>query len=359
MSDPFATWSDFGNTDIAVSQKNLTNAPASQVKVLLPLSLLMLCIYGATMPWVLIRPFSASIRTYNITDVPGGIGILWTVICLSIPGIVLLLFRKQSGLFVVGLAAGVLGWMGTVLGLLLGVITSIIPSIDLAGIDMAKAQAGQGPGVPITVLASVILGIIVVQRMNSGEQIGPKISVPVVPLVALVPLVLLAINHHVEWLTLGVEGGGFRAEIPGDALYGSGILLAGMWLAIASWIMALVMKSRIVVVICGVLSVLVGVTCVLYSLAVWVGGKALGWIIPSSVGDWSSVKVEMALYLSLGGGVVLFVAGISSLIPAISNKSVSLSTDVDISKKRFFVSEVIGAIVIICVVIAVLVRALA
>lgn len=177
------------------------------MKVLLPLSLLMLCLYGATMPWVLIRPLSASIRTFNITDVPGGIGILWTVIFLSIPGIVLLLLRKQSGLFVVGLAAGVLGWMGTVLGLLLGVITSIIPSIDLAGIDMAKAQAGQGPGVPVTVLASVILGIIVLQRMNSGEQIGPKISVPVVPLVALVPLVLLAINHHVKWLSLGVEEG--------------------------------------------------------------------------------------------------------------------------------------------------------
>ena len=358
MSDPFSTWSDFGDTDIAVNQKNLTTAPASQMKVLLPLSLLMLCIYGATMPWVLIRPLSASIRSYNITDVPGGIGILWTVIFLSIPGIILLLLRKPSGLFVVGLAAGVLGWMGTVLGLLLGVITSIIPSIDLAGIDMAKAQAGQGPGVPITVLGSVILGIIVVQRMNSGEQIGPKISVPVVPLVALIPLVLLAINHHVKWLSLGVEGGGFRAEIPGDSLYGSGLLLAGMWLAIASWIMALVMKSRIVVVICGVLSVLVGVTCVFYSVAVWVGGKALGWIIPSSVGDWSSVKVEMALYLSLGGGVVLFVAGICSLIPAISNKSVSLSTDVDISKKRFFVSEVIGAIIIVCIGIATLVRSL-
>ena len=358
MSDPFSTWSDVGDTSTGIDFGNMASADATPLKIFLPLSLLMLSIYGATMPWVLIRPFSASIRSYNITDVPGGIGILWTVIFLSIPGIVLLLLRKQSGLFVVGLAAGVLGWMGTVLGLLLGVITSIIPSIDLAGIDMAKAQAGQGPGVPITVLGSVILGILVLQRMNSGEQIGPKISVPVVPLVALVPLVLLAINHHVEWLTLGVEGGGFRASLPGDALYGSGILLAGMWLAIASWIMALVMKSRIVVVICGILSVLVGVTCVLYSLAVWVGGKALGWIIPSSVGDWSSVKVEMALYLSLGGGVVLFVAGVCSLIPAISNMSVSLSTDVDISKKRFFVSEVIGAIIIVCIGIATLVRSL-
>ena len=358
MSDPFSTWSDVGDTSTGIDFGNTASADATPLKIFLPLSLLMLSIYGATMPWVLIRPFSASIRTYNITDVPGGIGILWTVILLSIPGIILLLFRKPSGLFVVGLAAGVLGWMGTVLGLLLGVITSIIPSIDLAGIDMAKAQAGQGPGVPITVLGSVILGIIVVQRMNSGEQIGPKISVPVVPLVALVPLVLLAINHHVKWLSLGVEGGGFRAEIPGDALYGSGLLLAGMWLAIASWIMALVMKSRIVVVICGILSVLVGVTCVFYSVAVWVGGKALGWIIPSSVGDWSSVKVEMALYLSLGGGVVLFVAGICSLIPAISNKSVSLSTDVDISKKRFFVSEVVGAIIIVCIGIATLVRSL-
>ena len=263
MSDPFSTWSDVGDTSTGIDFGNMASADATPLKIFLPLSLLMLSIYGATMPWVLIRPFSASIRSYNITDVPGGIGILWTVIFLSIPGIILLLFRKPSGLFVVGLAAGVLGWMGTVLGLLLGVITSIIPSIDLAGIDMAKAQAGQGPGVPITVLGSVILGILVLQRMNSGEQIGPKISVPVVPLVALVPLVLLAINHHVEWLTLGVEGGGFRASLPGDALYGSGILLAGMWLAIASWIMALVMKSRIVVVICGILSVLVGVTCVL------------------------------------------------------------------------------------------------
>ena len=358
MSDPFSTWSDVGDTSTGIDFGNMASADATPLKIFLPLSLLMLSIYGATMPWVLIRPLSASIRSYNITDVPGGIGILWTVIFLSIPGIILLLFRKPSGLFVVGLAAGVLGWMGTVLGLLLGVITSIIPSIDLAGIDMAKAQAGQGPGVPITVLGSVILGIIVVQRMNSGEQIGPKISVPVVPLVALIPLVLLAINHHVKWLSLGVEGGGFRAEIPGDSLYGSGLLLAGMWLAIASWIMALVMKSRIVVVICGVLSVLVGVTCVFYSVAVWVGGKALGWIIPSSVGDWSSVKVEMALYLSLGGGVVLFVAGVCSLIPAISNKSVSLSTDVDISKKRFFVSEVIGAIIIVCIGIATLVRSL-
>ena len=357
MSDPFATWSDFGDTDIAVNQRNITAVPVSQMKVLLPLSLLMLCIYGATMPWVLIRPFSASIRTFNITDVPGGVGILWTVIGLSIPGIILLLVRKQSGLFVVGLAAGVLGWMGTVLGLLLGVITSIIPSFKLAGIDMAKAQAGQGPGVPITVLASVILGIIVVQRMNSGEQIGPKISVPVIPLLALLPLVLLAVNHHVEWLTIGVEGGGFRAEIPGDSLYGSGLLLVGMWVAIASWIMALVMKSRLVVVICGILSVMVGVTCVLYSLAIWIGGKTLGWIIPSSVGDWSSVKVETAIYLTLVGGVVLFAAGICSLIPAISNKSVSLRTDVDISKKSFIVSEVIGVIIIVCVVIATLVRA--
>lgn len=348
--DPFGTV-------LPASESNSGVAKVRARRSLLPVALLVACFASATMPWVLLRPFGDDRRGFNVTDVPGGMGIIWTLVLVSIPGLILFVAGRRSGLIVMGIAAGVLGWMATISGLLLGIITAIVPSIELAGIDMARTQVGQGYGVPATVLTSLILGFIAVQSLQQDSEAGSTIRVPITPIVALVPLVLLAINHHNEWLRLGSDAASIDAAVPGDSMYGSGLLLIGMWIAVGTWMIALVLRQRFVTMFAATLSVVVAGVSFVYSILVWFGGKALGWLLPQSIEGWTSIGVAAGLYVTMGSSIVLFVAAALSFAPVLSTKSVDVKTSTKLGGRTTSTSNLVGGLILVSVIAYTIVRA--
>lgn len=351
FSDPFA--------DTVVTSPTAAGGTSTDGRVrrsVLPISLLVLCFTGATMPWVLFRPLGDERRGFNVTDVPGGMGIIWTLVLLAVPGFILFVAGRRSGLILMALAGGMLGWMATISGLLLSVITSILPSFKLAGIDLTKTQVGQGQGVPVTMLASLILGFIAIQSLQRGESNATSFRVPVAPILALTPLVLLAVNHHTEWLELGSEDTAVAAAIPGDSLYGSGLLLVGLWIAVGIWIIALVLRQRLVYVFAAALSAIVGGVSLVYSVLVWLGGKALGWLMPQSVEGWSSLRVAPGLYVTLISALLLLGVSAATFAPSTTEKSVQVNTAASLGARTARTSDIVGVAILFLVIVYAVVR---
>jgi len=355
MSDPFAD--PFASSSAAsFTPQNVSVVNNGIRRSLLPVSLLLVCFTGATMPWVLLRPFGDNRRGFNVTDVPGGMGIIWTLVVLALPGLILFLAGKKSGLIVMAIAGGVLGWMATISGLLLGVITSILPSFELAGIDMTKTQVGQGQGVPITVLASLILGFIAVQSIQRDSENATSFRVPIAPLLALTPLILLAVNHHTEWLKLGSEETSFVAGVPGDSLYGSGLLLIGAWIAVGTWIITLVLRQRLVYLFAASLSAVVGGVSLVYSILVWFGGKTLVWLMPNSVEGWSSLRVAPGLYITMASALLLLGVSLATFIPSTTDRTVKVNTSATLGTRTARTSDIAGAVVLLLILVYVVMR---
>lgn len=355
MTDPFAD--PFSDTVATTSVASVGAAPDGRVRrSVLPVSLLVVCFTGATMPWVLFRPFGDERRGFNVTDVPGGMGIMWTLVLLAVPGFALFMAGRRSGLIVMALAGGMLGWMATISGLLLGLISSILPSFELAGLDLTKTQVGQGQGVPVTVLASLVLGFIAIQSLQRDESDAKSVRVPVVPVLALVPLVLLAVNHHTEWLELGNEDTAIVAAVPGDSLYGSGLLLVGLWIAVGTWIIALVLRQRLVYVFAAALSAIVGGVSFVYSVLVWLGGKTLVWLMPQSVEGWSSLRVAPGLYVTLVSALLLLGVSLVTFAPSMVEKSVQVNTAASIGDRTARTTDIVGAVILFLFLVYVVVR---
>jgi hypothetical protein len=355
MSDPFAD--PFADTAVAPAASPVGASNDARVRrSVLPVSLLIVCFTGATMPWVLFRPFGDERRGFNVTDVPGGMGIIWTLVLLAIPGFALFMAGRRSGLIIMALAGGMLGWMATISGLLLGVVSSLLPSVELAGIDLTKTQVGQGQGVPVTVLTSLILGFIAIQALQRDASNASSIRVPVAPILALTPLVLLAVNHHSEWLELGNESTAVVAAVPGDSLYGSGLLLVGSWIAVGTWIIALVLRQRMVYVFAAAISTIVGGVSVVYSVLVWLGGKTLVWLMPQSVEGWSSLRVAPGLYVTLVSALLLLGVSLATFIPSTTEKSVQVNTAASLGARTARTSDLVGVVILLLFVVYVVVR---
>lgn len=325
-------------------------------RLLLPLGLLMVTLVGTSLPWVVIRPLGERRYRYNVTDLPGGMGIVLTLVFLAVPGLILVMVGKRVGLTVVALAAGVFGWMATISGLLLGFITSLLPSLDVLGLDLTKAQAGQGIGVPVTVLASLILGVTAIRALSLDGPRPVKVRIPILPIGLMALLILLGVNHHVEWLSLGSSEADLKAQLPGDALYGSGLVLVAVWIGVGVSIISLVIQKRVVMVFNSVLCLIVGAFSAVYAGLVWIGGKTASWLIPESLEGWSSVKVEPALYLTLGGGIFLFGLSFVGLFPFMTQRSVERSTTQKIGSRNYSWSSIFGGAMILGSVVSVIVR---
>ena len=78
MSDPFGD-----PFDEEISQQDVNRTEVKSVKssetgtqVLLPISLCVVVFVGSLMPWVVVRPFTDTRSSYNLTDIAGGIGVI-------------------------------------------------------------------------------------------------------------------------------------------------------------------------------------------------------------------------------------------------------------------------------------------
>ena len=301
-------------------------AVGSTTAFLLPLGIALWVYFGAFLPWIVIRPFNGQRRTYNLTDVPGGIGILATSMILTFVGCLFSAWKVRVGTTIMGISLSAIGWMATISGLLLGVVGSLIPSINVAGIDLADSQVGQGPGVAVTVCAALLLGILVLRRYEPISALSPSVGIRMIPVIAILMLLLIGVNHHASWLVLGNPGADWVVEVPGDSMYGSGLILLAIYLCLGIWFLALAIKVRALTIFAAVLSSLVALTCLVYSVLVWIGGKAVAWLLPGKIDNLASVSTEVPLYLSFVGSALLLVLAILSFIPSVASWSLKLGS---------------------------------
>lgn len=351
--DPFI---DSGESAyIAAERDAIDDAGAgSTTAFVLPLGISLWVYFGAFLPWIVIRPFNGQRRTYNLTDVPGGIGILATSMILTLAGCLVSAWKVRVGTTIMGVSLSAVGWMATISGLLLGVVGSLIPSINVAGIDLADSQVGQGPGVAVTICAALLLGILVLRRYEPISTLSPSVGIRMIPVIAILMLLLVGVNHHASWLVLGNPDADWVVEVPGDSMYGSGLILLAIYLCLGIWFLALAIKVRALTIFAAVLSSLVALTCLAYSILVWIGGKAVAWLLPGKIDNFASVSTEMPLYLSFVGAALLLVLAILSFVPSIAGWSLRLggASRVSNSKQPDLVAGLvlIGAFVVATVV---------
>ena len=305
----------------------------------LPLSLAAMVLIGATMPWVVIRPLGESKYSYNLTDVPGGIGVLVTVFFLLVISAVVAVFKRNIGVVMIALVGAFLGWMAAISGMLLGVVGSLIPSINVAGIDLSKAQVGQGSGVVMCVLSSLALVFFVVRFLDPINKHSVAFQLPVLPLAAVLPLIIVTLNLHQGWLGLGSDDSNFKAEIPGDALYGSGLLIVAIWVTIGLWFACAVIQSKTATRIVSCLTLVIGFAVSLYTVIVWMGGRLLQWLLPSKVENWTAIDVRPNLYFSLLAGISLVVIAFFGLFEKVLTTSIKLNQEVTAGNRKIAISD--------------------
>ena len=323
---------------------NYSAPSASQPRLLLPIMLAVLAVQGSLLPWITIREFNGDAHTYNLLDVKAGTSILITISALAIVGAVVAVLKRITGLTIMSLAIASLGWMAAISGALLGILGSLLPSVNIAGLDLTRASVGQGSGVTITIVASFSLAFIIVRQLPPLDMYSPKTELSLLPLIALLPLIFIAINMHSEWMILGSAETSYQAIIAGDSLYGSGLLVLVLWMNVGTWIAAVIIQKSLVAKFAGAISILVSIVVAAYAIFLWAGGNALSWLIPSNVDEWAKVSIEPITYLVGISAVSLLVIGLLSFLPTVQGKSLGIAERGKIGSTRVHTSDLAAAV---------------
>lgn len=330
MSDPFNGWGTDQNStpDQAV---HVVTEIQGQPRMLLPVSLAALTFIGALAPWIVLRPLGKDSTTYNLIDIPGGVGILVTIFVFSIISCVVMVGKRIAGLVMLSLSVVTLGWMASISGILLGTLSSLIPAIDVAGIDLRRAQLGQGSGVVISTLASLTLAFLCIRQLEPVNRFSPSHEVPIIQIAGVVPVVIVTTSLHQGWVLLGNPDAKWNAMVPGDSLYGSGLLNLALWVSVGVWLTSIILRRPVVIRSAGILGILVGLVTLGYTALTWLGGKALSWLLPSSTEGWASVSMQPSLYLTTLCAIAMVGLGILSLFMAKRDKSVRLASNTKVA----------------------------
>lgn len=328
----------------------------SQPRLLLPIFLAVSAIQGSLLPWITIREFNGDAHTYNLLDVKAGTSILITISVTAILGAIVAVFKRITGLTIMSLAIASLGWMAAISGALLGILGSLLPSVNIAGLDLTRASVGQGSGVTITIVASFSLAFIIVRQLSPIDRFSPKSHLSLLPLIALLPLIFIAINMHSEWMILGSGESNYQAIIAGDSLYGSGLLVLVLWMNVGTWISAVIIQKPLVAKFAGSVSILVAIVVTAYAVFLWVGGSALSWLIPSNVDKWAKVSIEPITYLVGLSAISLLILGCLSFFPVVQGKNLGIAERGKIGSTRVHTSDLTAAVLAVLILVSAIYR---
>lgn len=321
----------------------------SQTRLLLPVALAAAVLRGTSMPWITVRTFSGNERVYNLSDLRGGIAVVMTVALFVLIGAVIAIFKRMTGMTVMSLSVATLGWMAAISGMLLTLLWSLIPSINVAGLDLAKATLSQGSGVAVTVVASLSLAFMVVRQLEPLRSYAPTTNIPILPIIALLPAVIIAVLMHSAWLTLGTDTSTVQVKIAGDALYGSGLVVLGLWLSVGLWIGSIMVYRSLMIALASAVSVVISIVVVMYALFVWSGGRLLDWLVPSRLGDWTAVTAEPQLYIVLMSSAITLGASVLGLFPKMQLIRLSIGSTVH-GRSGVYYSDVAGAAILVMII---------
>jgi len=317
------------------------------LRPLLPMVLAATVIWGSVLPWVTIRGFDGKAREYSLLDIKSGTSVVMTVFLFALIGAVVTLFSRRVGYTVMSLAVTALGWMAAISSAMLGLVGAFLPSMSVAGLDLTKSVVSQGSGVPITVIASLALAFMVVRQFPPMSKYSPSTSLNILPVVALVPLIVIAINMHLQWMVLASENAEMRAIVSGDSLFGSQLLVIILWLNVGLWIAAIMIQRSVMMKIAGVASIVIALITAMYAIFLWGGGKALAWLIPGNVEQWASVDIGLPLYVVFVSSIALLILGVMSFTSGGQNKSVSLIGRRTISSQRVYTVDIVAVVIVL------------
>jgi hypothetical protein len=352
MSDPF-------NFYVPYSEENVQEENTRDVSTTsLIIAFSGLALYGTTLPWVTVRGFDDQSSTYNLTDVRGGIGILVSVVIWVLVGLFVSLPRRRTGLTVMSLGVSVLGWLAGITAVLLGTIASLVPSIAVAGVDLARASVSQGHGVTVTVVSSLAAAFLVIRQYPPLQEFSTQSRIAVLPLLASLSVVAIASSIHEPWMILGVPSGEYRAYIAGDSLFGSGLVVIAVWISLGLWITALIVPRTVVMRTAGVASILIAGTLIMYTSFVWLGGNTLSWLVPSNVEQWSAISAEPALMVALIASTCLGLTGAMSFMARVIRVEVHFSSQKRFSNSRVRATDVVGLLIGVSILGSVIYRAM-
>jgi hypothetical protein len=323
-----------------------------QPRLLLPVALAVLVIRGSAMPWITVRTFSGNERVYNLSDLRGGVAVIMTIVFVVLVGAIIGIFKRLTGMTIMSLGVATLGWMAAISGMLLTILWSLIPRVNVAGLDLAKATLSQGPGVVVTVVASLSLAFTVVRQLEPFRTYTPSTSIPALPIAALVPMAAIAVTMSSEWIRLGTEGSAVQAQVAGDALYGSGLVVLGIWLSVGLWIGALMVNRSLVISVASGLTVVISLVVAMYALFVWTGGRLMNWIVPAKLERWTAVSVEPQLYIVLLSSLMALVIAILGLFSKMQNLRFTLGERAPGISKLYY-SDAAGGLILFVVFVSV------
>lgn len=326
-----------------------------QPRLLLPIALALTVLKGGSLPWITVRTFSGNERVYNLADLRGGMAVIMTIALVVFIGAVVGILKRLTGMTIMSLGVAALGWMAAISGILLSLLWSLIPSINVAGLDLAKATLSQGSGVVVTVVASLSLAFMVVRQLEPFKTYAPSTHIPFVPVLVLFPLLTITVCMHSEWLSLGTDGSGVRAQIAGDSLYGSGLVVLAQWLAIGLWIGALMVNRSLMISIASGLTVVVSIIVGMYGIFLWAGGRLLDWLVPAKLEKWTAVSVEPQLYVVLVSTVLAFACSIAGLFSKTHNVKLSVGLRAP-GAVRFYYSDALGVAIIVVLAVSFVLR---
>jgi hypothetical protein len=319
-----------------------------QPRLLLPLALAAAVIRGSSMPWITVRTFSGNERVYNLSDLRGGIAVVMTIVLFVLVGAIVGIFKRMTGMTIMSLSVATLGWMAAISGMLLSLLWSLIPSINVAGLDLAKATLSQGTGVVVTVVSSLALAFMVVRQLEPLKSYSPTTEVPMIPVAALAPIIAIAWLMHSEWLRLGSTSSNIEAQIAGDALYGSGLVVLGLWLSVGLWIGALMVNRSLMISVASALSVVISLIVGMYAIFMWAGGRLLDWLVPAKLENWAAVAVEPQLYLVLVSCLAMLILSTLGLFPRMHLLRFRVGTRVQ-GNSGLFLSDVVGGSILLVI----------
>ena len=138
------------------------------------------------------------------------------------------------------------------------------------------------------------------------------------------------------------------SDLAGDALYGSGLVVLGLWLSIGLWIGALMVNRSLMISIASALSVIISLIVGMYAVFMWTGGRLLDWLIPAKLEDWAAVEVKPQLYLVLVSCLAMLIISTFGLIPRMQLLHFRVGVRVR-GNTGLFLSDVVGGAIFLLI----------
>jgi hypothetical protein len=118
-----------------------------------------------------------------------------------------------------------------------------------------------------------------------------------------------------------------------------------------------VIQRTIAARIAGVVSIIVSLVDSMYATFLWLGGKALWWLLPQKAEDWVSLSVEPTLFVVLVASLGLFVSGVLSFVGSAANKGIQVSDQRRLASRNFYTADLLAFFVFIGTVMSLVIQA--